>query len=144
MSQPSGGSVNRNYVRILIVDIKTAVEKVNGFTSKPYEQLSDAERYAIRYNIIVAVEALTSLALHIARRALGVRPEAPIHALRALRGGGLLTPRECDELERLVRLRNLLVHRYLVVDDKRIYDSVKRDFELLLSFLQRIESRYAV
>ncbi|MEM4970833.1 MAG: DUF86 domain-containing protein [Sulfolobales archaeon] len=103
--------------------------------------MSDAERYAIRYNIIVLVEALIALALHIARRAFGKEPETPIHALRILRDEGLLTSDECDELAKLLRLRNLLVHRYWVIDDRRVYDSIKENenFKPVHSLIERLK-----
>ena len=38
----------------------------------------------------------------------------------------------------LIRLRNLLVHRYWTIDDKRIYASVKSNFESVKNFLKRL------
>ncbi|WP_258870456.1 DUF86 domain-containing protein [Pyrobaculum aerophilum] len=138
------GGVDRDYIKTLILDIKTAVEEVLALVSKPYESLSKAEKYAIRYSLIIIAETVSALALHIARRALRAVPQTPIHALRLLRDSGFLSPRECDELERLVKLRNLLAHRYWVVDDRRVYESVKGDFESLLNFLQRLEMLYGI
>ena len=101
--------VNKNYVDKLIVDIESAISEVLGYSSKPYEELSGAEKYAIRYNIIVLVEALVALAIHLARRAFNKEPETPVHALRILRDEGLLTPGEYDELVKLVRLFRIYI-----------------------------------
>ena len=38
----------------------------------------------------------------------------------------------------LIRLRNLLVHRYWTIDDERIYASVKSNFESVRNFLKRL------
>ena len=131
--------VNRDYVGKLVEDIRLAINEVLSYSSKPYEELSSAEKYAIRYNIIVLAEALVALAIHLARKAFNKEPETPIHALRILRDEGLLTPSEYDELVRLVRLRNLLVHRYWIIDDKRIYDNVKEYFKPIHNFTERLE-----
>ena len=132
-------NVDKDYVKKLVDDIRSAIDEIVSFCSKPFEELSVADRYAIRYCLIVVVEALIALALHIARRAFGEKPETPIHALRVLRDRGLVTPSECSDLEKLVRLRNLLVHRYWVIDDRKIYDSVRRDFRSVQRFIDRLQ-----
>mgnify|MGYP000085340874 CR=1 FL=1 len=76
---------------------------------------------AMRYYLIVLAEALSSLALHIARRALGKRPLSSMEAIRILRDHHLITSEECDDTIRLMRLRNLLVYRYWVIDDKKLF-----------------------
>ncbi|MEM0376852.1 MAG: HepT-like ribonuclease domain-containing protein [Thermofilum sp.] len=135
------GSVNRAYVERLVSDIEKSISTILSYTSKPYGEMSEAERYAVRYNLIVAAEALAALAVHLARRLYSEEPETPTHALTVLRDRGLLTEPEREDLVRLTRLRNLLVHRYWVVDDERIYASVKKDFKSLRSFIERLRER---
>jgi len=131
--------VNREYVSKLVADIKNAVSEILIYASKPFEELSSAEKYAIRYLLVTVAEALVALAIHLARRALSREPETPIHALAILRDAGMITVSERDKLMQLVRLRNLLVHRYWVVDDARIYSSIKGDFKAVYSFIERVE-----
>jgi uncharacterized protein YutE (UPF0331/DUF86 family) len=38
----------------------------------------------------------------------------------------------------LIRLRNLLVHRYWIIDDRKIYEDVRKDFKNVLSFLEKV------
>ncbi|MBS7638228.1 DUF86 domain-containing protein [Candidatus Bathyarchaeota archaeon] len=131
-------NVNKVYVERLILDIERSIEAILSYSSKPYEALSDAERYAVRYNIVVVAEAVIALALHAARRSYGEEPEMPVQALSILRDKGLITSTDYDDLVRLYRLRNLLVHRYWMVDDERIYRSVKSDFRSVRSFAERL------
>ena len=131
-------SINREYTRKLQADIKDSINFINEVVSKPYSALSSTEKYAIRYSLIAIAEALTALAVHIARRALNKEPETPIHALRIIRDEGLISEDECENLEKLIKLRNLLVHRYWAIDDKRIYDSIKEDFKTLIKSVERI------
>ncbi len=134
-----GGVVDKAYVLKLISEIKEAVAFIETVTLKPFESLSEAERYAIRYNLIVVAESLAALALHMARRMFRMEPETPIHALRILRDEKLIDNREFEEIVKLIKLRNILVHRYWVVDDRRIYDSVRGDFKIILKVLGRVE-----
>ena len=81
--------------------------------------MNTVEKYAIRYHLIVIAEALIALALHIARRMFNTRPETPIHALQVLRDNQLLIGDEYRDVVNIVKLRNLLIHRYWTIDMKR-------------------------
>jgi len=132
--------IDKEYVSKFIADIKSTIAEILSYTSsKSFEELSSVERYAIRYLLVSLAEALMALAIHLARSAFNSVPETPIHALTILRDEGLLTIDECNELVKLVRLRNLLAHRYWVIDDERIYNSIKRDFKAVCSFIERLE-----
>ena len=130
--------IDREFVKKLVRDIREAIDVIAEDASKPFEELSRAERSEIRYYIIVLVEALTALAYHIARRAYGLEPQTPVQTLRLLADRGLITGEELGDFVKLVRLRNLVVHRYWVVDDKRIYDSVRRNFRRIVDFIERV------
>ncbi len=138
-------SVSKEFIKNLTRDIEYAVREVNRITSKSYDELSDEDKMAIRYELIVIAEALMALVMHIVRRDLNERPRTPINALMIARDrGGLLTMNEYEDLTKLVRLRNLLVHRYWVIDDYLIYRSIKSDFKSLVSFIDRLRSRYGI
>ncbi len=95
------------------------------------------EKYAIRYNIIVLVEALVSLCLHIVSEAFGERPTTYREAVRvAAERIGVI---RVKDLESLVGLRNLLVHRYWNVEDERVYRSLKADFKSVEELLAKVE-----
>ena len=122
----------------LAEDVVRSVDAVVRLVEKPFDELSEAEKLAIRYYLIVVAEALAAMALHLARRVFGERPETPIHAFRILRDRGLLSDEELRDVTSLLRLRNLLVHRYWAVDDARIYKLVKSDFEKVMSVVGKL------
>jgi len=131
-------SVNKVYIERLVLDIKKSIDIVSNLVAKPYELTSDVERYAVRYHLIVIAEALMAMAMHVARRAFGEEVESPTHALRVLKDRGLASDEEYGDVLNFIRLRNLLVHRYWVVDDKKIYDGVKSDFRNITRFIERV------
>ena len=112
--------VGWDYVDSLIRDVMDSINRVNRYVGKPYSGLSEEERLSIRYLIITMVGSLNALALHIVRRHFNERPETPIHSLRVLRDGGLIDEACLRDIVALIRLRNLLVHRYWVIDE-RVY-----------------------
>jgi uncharacterized protein YutE (UPF0331/DUF86 family) len=82
--------VNKDFMEKLTSEIKEAILIIARYSSKSFKEISDAEKYALRYNLIVVTEALSSLAIHIVRRVFGSRPETPLQALLILRDKGLL------------------------------------------------------
>jgi len=115
--------IDRLYVEKLLSEIEDAIKDVEHFTSKSFDNTTEAERYAVRYSLIVMAEALVSLCIHIVRRIYKEKPETPLRCYRVLRDKGLLSSEEFDDFVNL-KLRNLLVHKYSI-DDKKIFDSVK-------------------
>jgi len=132
------GSINREYIHKLIQEINETISAIIDATNKPYDRVNTVEKYAIRYHLIVIAEALIALALHIARRMFNTRPETPIHALQVLRDNQLLIGDEYRDVVNIVKLRNLLIHRYWTIDDEKIYNTVKKDFKNIRRFLKRI------
>jgi len=133
-------SPNGEFIRKLLADIEESMNIVLEVCSKPYEALSRAERSEVRYYLVVLAEALTALTYHIARVAFRLEPRTPVQTLRLLADRGLVASDELEDLTRLMRLRNLLVHRYWVIDDRIIYENVKRDFTHIRSFIERVRN----
>lgn len=136
--------INREFVEKLIRDIHEAIDILVKDASKPFEALSRAEKSEVRYYIIVLVEALMALVYHIARKAYRLEPHTPIQTLRLLADRGLISNDELDDFIKLVKLRNLIVHRYWIIDDKRIYENVKEDFRKVVSFIERIRNAFQI
>jgi uncharacterized protein YutE (UPF0331/DUF86 family) len=128
--------VSKEYVSRMASEARSSIAFVLKIVERPFEALSEAEKYAIRYHLITIAEALASMALHLCRNLLDRRPETPIHAFRLLAERGLISNEVSMELSELVRLRNLLVHRYWVIDDEKVYESIKRDFRCVEEFIE--------
>ena len=123
-----------------VLDAKAELKKLTG---KPYEKLDQNEKYAIRYHVIVLAEALGNVCLHVAKEDLKQEPLSYSECFRLLDVEGI-SEGCAKELTKLVRLRNLLTHRYWVIDDKQVYNSIKNDFEGVDSFLESVSDKYAV
>jgi uncharacterized protein YutE (UPF0331/DUF86 family) len=125
-----------------ITEILETIDELKRLTSKSYAELSLNEKYAIRYHIIVLAEALGSLCFQMATEELNRAPESYSQCFKMLEEEGI-----CDcarDLTALVRLRNLLVHRYWVIDDSQVYDAIKSNFKAVEKFLERVKDRYAI
>jgi uncharacterized protein YutE (UPF0331/DUF86 family) len=132
-------SIDKTFIEKLVLDVRRSIDIILSYTSKPYDIMSEAERYAVRYHLVVVAEAVVAFALHIARRLYGEEPETPMHAIAILRDRGLIEDNVYKDLVRFMKLRNLLVHRYWIVDDEKIYRDVKDDFRSVRRLIERVE-----
>ncbi len=137
-------TANKEYVRKLIKDIEEAISIILEDCSKSFETLSRAEKSEIRYYIIVLVEAIVALAYHVARRIYGLEPRTPIQTFAMFAEKGFISFNEAEDLVKLVRLRNLIVHRYWEVNDRVIYEKVKRDFTCVRKFIESVRNALRV
>jgi len=127
----------------LYLEILDYVDKTLKYASKDFETLSESEEMTIRYFIIVIVEALVNFVLHISRRiceseGIRLKPETLKASLQVLRDRNLIKNDELNDIISLVKLRNLLVHRYWIIDDEEIYRNVKSNFTKIINFIKRV------
>jgi uncharacterized protein YutE (UPF0331/DUF86 family) len=69
---------------------------------------------------------------------ISLEPETPIHAFNLLADRSFIQRGLFEELVEIIRLRNLLVHGYWVIDEKIIYDAVKKNFRSVEEFIERV------
>jgi uncharacterized protein YutE (UPF0331/DUF86 family) len=132
--------VDEDILRTRISEVRSAVNELKRLAYKEFRNLSLDERYSMRYNMVILVEAIVSLCLHIIVEAYGETPRSYREAVRAV--AERLSIPCADELEDMVGLRNLLIHRYWTVDDERLYENVKEDFKCVEELLRRVEEAF--
>ena len=122
-----------------VLDAKAELKRL---TLKPYVELSVDEKYAIRYQIIVLAEALGGICLHIAKEDLEQEPLSYSECFRLLDEEGICS--DCaKDLSAMVRLRNLLTHRYWAIDDEQVLNSIKDNFGGVDKFIESVQEKYA-
>jgi len=136
--------IDKDFIGKLISDVEEAINIISQHILKPFKNLTRPERSEIRYYIIVLAEALTAIGYHIVRRFYSIKPETPIHSFRILVEKDLMTESEFNDIVMLLKLRNLLVHRYWVIDDKRIYNEAKKNFKNIITFIERIRDVFEI
>lgn len=134
--------VDASQLRQRIIEVLDAKAELRRLTLKPYAKLSLDEKYAVRYHVIVLAEALGSICLHVAKEDLKQEPFSYSECFRLLDEEGLCGC--AKDLTALVRLRNLLTHRYWAINDKQVYDSIKNDFTGVDKFVESVKEKYAV
>lgn len=121
-----------------------AIEEVGGIISLDVESFPKDRRarFSLRYSIVLIVESLADIAVAILEKDFNEIVESHRDAIMKLRDKSLLGRRVAESIARLVSLRNLIVHRYSIVDDLKIYESAKNSgVENIERFIEEV-SRY--
>jgi len=78
--------------------------------------------------IVEITEAILNASILLLRKEFGVREfESYVGVIRELTEKGILSTQLGEKLEGLIRLRNLIVHRYWEVDYRRLYREMKAE-----------------
>ncbi|MFB3889898.1 MAG: DUF86 domain-containing protein [Candidatus Bathyarchaeia archaeon] len=135
--------VDVNQLKQRITEVLDAKAELKRLTSKPYQELTGDEKSAIRYHVIILAEALGSICIHIAIEDVGETPDSFSACFDILEKEGICE--SCsNELSSIVKLRNLLTHRYWIIDDHLVYDSIRNGFYAVDKFLESVEDKYAI
>jgi uncharacterized protein YutE (UPF0331/DUF86 family) len=135
--------VDASQLKQRIIEVLDAKAELKRLTLKPYAELSLEEKYAVRYHVIVLAEALGRTCLHVAKEDLKQEPLSYSECFRLLDEEGICG--NCaKDLTAIVRLRNLLTHRYWTIDDEQVYNSIKNDFKGVDKFIESVQEKYAV
>jgi uncharacterized protein YutE (UPF0331/DUF86 family) len=95
---------------------------------------------ALRYLIIQAVEALADVCQHILAKTRGMLCESYVDCLFKAGEQRNISPVLSQKLRQLATLRNILVHRYWVVDEVRLYEETQAGQNHLTAFVREIEA----
>ncbi len=134
--------IDKEIVTSKIYEARNAMEEVARICKTPFPKLSIDMVYSMRYNLVVLVESIASLCSHIAVRAYNVTPSSYRDAVRIVGGRIGLNIGCIREVELLIGLRNLLIHRYWVIDDSKVYNMVKENFRCVEKLLEKIREAY--
>ncbi|OGO40095.1 MAG: hypothetical protein A2Z04_03580 [Chloroflexi bacterium RBG_16_57_9] len=100
---------------------------------------------ATKHLLQVAIEAMVDICAHITARLRIRPPENGAALVKALGKVGLLPGDHVKKYVQMIKFRNLLVHLYADVDDRRVYDILQNhlgDFHLFIADTWAIVQKY--
>ncbi len=131
---------NVDRIRQIMGEVNAALHKLAGYADTPEKDfVANAEKLdSAKYNLIVAIEGAMDICNSIVARAGGRAPKDHADCFEILRELGLLEAGFVERLKRMARFRNLLVHLYWKVDDKKIHQILKQDIQDIKEYLRVI------
>ena len=121
--------INIQRVKEKAADIKDALQFLSRYAAQKDEEfLSNPEAIrAARYCFIVMAEAATSIAAHFCARLICKAPSTYAESFYLLGEHKLLDPLLAARLGKMMDFRNLLIHGYGKIDDRRMLQIMRND-----------------
>ncbi len=130
-------------VEILLAEIRDSLEIARSMVDMDYSSfIRDVRnRYTLRLALVEIVESATSLGLYLLREIFNIKKvEGYSQVFKKLVEHGVISPEVGEEMRRLVKLRNLIIHRYWEVDDSRIYREARDSgLDVVKKFVEEVE-----
>lgn len=131
-------------LRVLLQRLESRCARLGAYAALPaQEYLAAAERVdASKYLLVTVIEDALSAANHVIA-AEGYRPPSDYaDAFRSLAEAGVLEAGLSDRLQAMARFRNVLVHGYADVDDRRVHGFLRDDLKDLRAFVAAIVTAF--
>ncbi len=130
-------------VRQRIDIIQRNLDRLEEIRQTPWEAFRDdyLKVEASKHLLQTAIEAMIDICAHLVARLRLEIPGSSAELIRALEKAGFLPKEHADKYVAMVRFRNLVVHLYAEVDDRRVYDILQDnlgDFRLFIADAWRI------
>jgi len=125
--------INTEKIKTLGKDLLDTVSEIKSIISIK-EGVFVKERkniFSLRYLLIEAVEAMANICNHILTRVTGQVPKGYPDCFEKLSEAKIIT-------KKLASLRNILIHKYREIDDRKVFKSAKENIGDFEEFLRQI------
>ncbi len=132
-------------LRALLERLESRGRKLDRYARlSTHEYLADSERVdASKYLLLTAIEDAMAAANHVIASQGFRTPTDYADAFRSLAEAGVLSRQLAERLQAMARFRNLLVHVYSEVDDRRVHEFLRQDLKDLQRFTEALLSSFA-
>jgi len=133
--------INSDFVGRRLREIEEALSYMKLILEKSEEEFTTSfeSRLALKHLVLLTVESAASIALHIVSDKFKKRIESYGEAFEELSYNGVIKPETARGMAALARLRNLIMHRYWLVNDSRIYREAKASgMRLISKFVEEV------
>ncbi len=134
--------IDKEYIRNVISEISEGLEEIKELTSTNIDDFirSRSKRFAMRYSIILVVEAATDLGIMILRQVFNEDARSYREVFLKLAEKGVIHLDVAEKMASLASLRNMIVHRYWGIDDARIYREARGSgISIIEKFIKEVE-----
>jgi uncharacterized protein YutE (UPF0331/DUF86 family) len=133
-------NVNTEKIKARAADIAGAIEKVKTYANLPDEQFWADERnlYSVKYLLLQAMEAAGSICVHVMAKEFQQAASNYAACFEKLAACEVISAELSSRLRKMIRFRNILLHRYWEVDDSRILEYARKDLQDLHDLLSAV------
>jgi uncharacterized protein YutE (UPF0331/DUF86 family) len=133
-------NLNTDLIQERFQDIQRSLERLERVRTLPRDLfLADQDTLDLTcYRLLVAIEAALQICFHVSARKLKRVPAEYAECFAILSETGILPQDLSQNLQRMVRFRNMLVHVYWKIDYDQLYKILQEHLDDLRAFVQAI------
>ena len=109
------------------------LEELKKITKEEFLQSKDLQDIA-SYRLIVAIEAALNLCYHVSAKKLKKTPSEYAECFEILGEANIIPQELAEELKKMARFRNMLVHMYWKIDYELTFDIIRENLDHLRQF----------
>jgi uncharacterized protein YutE (UPF0331/DUF86 family) len=128
--------LNQELIRTRCQEIEDSLErikKIKKMTKEEFLKDRDAQDIAC-YRLLIGIEAALNLCYHISAKHLKKVPDEYAECFVILFDAGIIPESLSENLQKMARFRNLLVHMYWKIDYDTVYDIIRDNIDDLRKF----------
>ncbi len=122
--------------------IQENLQRLETLRGRSYQALIDDPQAlaAAKYWLQTAIQAMIDITSHIcARLRIATQPDSG-ECIRALQTRGVFARERATVYSRMIRFRNVLVHLYGEVDNRRVHNIIENELDYFRMFLMDIDT----
>jgi len=131
-------------IKFLISEIKENLADIREYTKVSQDKFWKDKRniLSVEHLLLRAIEATCNICVHLAAKELQKGVESPAECFELLEKEKLINRDLSASLRKMARFRNILVHRYWEVDEKKVYQYAKKNLEDFEKFIEIISKNF--
>lgn len=132
--------INQEKLKARAADIRSAVQKIESYAGLSDQDFWSDERniYAVKFLLFQAMEAIGSICVHVLAKRFQVAVSNYATCFQELEQRDVLSEELSRKLRKMIRFRNIMVHRYWEVDDQRVLDYARHDVQDMIEMLRSV------
>lgn len=132
--------INLEKLKKRISEIKEHKEKIKKYSSIPDSEFWKDERnlLAIKHLLLQSIEACGSICSHVLAKKFFKSPSSFSECFEFLYESKVINQELSSELRKMARFRNILVHRYWEIEDKKILEYARNNLGDFDRFLESV------
>ncbi len=121
-------------------DIRENIKLIKEFVNVPENEfLKDKKAiFSTRYLLVECIEACAHICNHILVKKGKIIPAGYVECFKGLHEIGVFDKEFTETLIKMVGFRNILIHQYFKVDDRKVYQYAKNNLDDFEKFLKGV------
>jgi uncharacterized protein YutE (UPF0331/DUF86 family) len=132
--------INTEKLKVLEKDLLDTVAEIRLIITATEEIFIKEKKdiFSLRYLLIEAVEAMANICNHILARITGQVPKGYPDCFEKLSDAQIIKKELADKLKKIASLRNIVIHKYWQIDDRKVFKSTKENIDDFGEFLRQV------